>query len=127
MKVVFFYCTTKDREKELLMKSLKKTMKITVGLMVTHCVFPGPLQYIAYASDFEEGIQGINTIGYAIWRVIKAIAMFALAAFTVRDILKEMNESSIKDMSTIVLKYTAAWAVVVFILKIFAWIDKLAK
>lgn len=86
--------------------------------MVSHGVLPA---YVRAAS----GVDGINNIGYAIWSVLKTIAMFVLAGFTVRDILKELNDSSIRDIGGIVIKYAAAWAIIVFILKIFKWIDSL--
>ncbi|WP_238884575.1 hypothetical protein [Clostridium sp. YIM B02551] len=128
MKVVFFYCATKDRKKELLKKCLYRTASITAGIMVTYCVLPTPLSYtVAYADELEKGVSGITSIGYSVWKVLKTISMFVLACFTVRDILKELNDSSIKDISKILVKYLSAWAVIVFILKIFGWVDSLAK
>lgn len=123
MKIIIFHYSNKDFKKEILKKTLCKTLAISTGIIISQCVLPS----LVFASEIDKDIQKINNTGYQIWRILKTIAMFVLAGFTARDILKELNDSSIRDISKIVVKYGFAWGVIVFILKIFAWIDRLSK
>lgn len=118
MKIIYFYSSLSDKKKELLKKIVVRTTLITIGILATQGVVP------VFAIANAEGIE---PMGYAIWKVIKKIAMFVLAGFTVRDVLKEMNDSSLQDIGATVVKYGAAWVIIVFILKVFTWIDNLAN
>lgn len=118
MKIIFFYSSQSSDNKKKFIKIVRKTLLITAGIAITQGAVPA----IAAVDT-----SGVESIGYEIWKVIKVISLFVLAGFTVRDILRELNDSSLKDIGGIVVKYSAAWAVIVFIIRFFLWIDGLGK
>jgi hypothetical protein len=118
VKIVFFYSSNSDNNRKKFFKIVGKTLLITAGIAVSQGALP------AFAAVDTSGAE---SIGYEIWRVVKVISMFILAGFIVKDILREANDSSLKDIGIIVVKYTAAWVVIVFIIKFFLWIEKLGS
>lgn len=119
MKIVYFYSSPQDkrRKQKKLMKIILKIIAITISIAITHGAIP------VYAID----TSGAERIGYEIWKIVRIIALFVLAGFTVRDVIRDANDSTLKDILGIVLKYSTAWIVVAFIIKFFLWIEKIGN
>ena len=119
MEICIMYCSNKSRKRKFI-KTMAKLAFSTASIIIAMGI---PSTVVA--SGVDVGVSKANSIGYQIWKIVKCIAMWTMAALAAKDILETLNEGDYKRILKILFTYGLAFACVSGIIKFFTWIDTL--